>query len=87
MATVVSLSIYALNGSSFQTPRTLGIQTSLIKGVFPTRDGAKWIGTNKPSNYGQIYAQIEVAKDEAKTSTDIYYTATSVANVITAINA
>jgi hypothetical protein len=87
MAQIVSLSVYAINSTRNATPQTVGVRVDLIKRVLPTRNGTKWIGTNKPSNYGQIYTEIQVAKDEAKNFTDSFYVARSVAEIITAINA
>ena len=88
MALVTSISVYAINRTANKTAVTEGILSSSIRKVMPVRDGSdKWIGTNKPSNHSSIYSQIVVSKDAVSGDTDNYYSGTTVANIITAINA
>ena len=87
---MLSVNVYAINRSipKGTLPRVEGIFAAQIKKVLSTKDAdGNWIGTNKPANYGSIYSQIIVAKDDIAADTDNYYDNRTVAQIIAAMNA
>lgn len=88
MAFLTSTSVYAMNGTTYQTPITVGIENANVRAVNPVRNGSgAWIGKYEPSNKNLIYSEIVVGKDKMSSDVDYYYANRTVALMITAINA
>jgi len=86
MANLTSVSVYAINGTTFTTPFTAGIQNSNIRNVNPVRNASgAWIGKYQPSNYNLIYSEVVVGKDEMTSDKDYYYFNRTVAQMISDI--
>lgn len=85
MAFLTSTSVYAMNGTTYQTPITVGIENANIRAVNPVRNGSAWIGKYEPSNKNLIYSEIVVGKDKMSSDVDYYYANRTVAQMITAI--
>lgn len=87
MANLTTVSVYAMNGTTYQTPITVGIQTSNVRTVNPVRNGqSAWIGKYQPSNYNLVYSEVVVGKDEMTSDVDYYYLNRTVAQIITSLN-
>lgn len=88
MANLTTVSVYAMNGTTYSTPLSVGIQSSNVRKVNPVTNGSgAWIGTYKPSNYNLIYSEIIVGRDEMTSDVDYYYANRTVAQIISAVNA
>ena len=86
MAFLTSTSVYAMNGTTYTTPITVGIENANVRGVNPVRNGAgAWIGKYQPSSYNLIYSEIVVGKDKMSSDVDYYYANRTVAQMIAAI--
>jgi hypothetical protein len=86
MANLTSVSVYAMNGTTYTTPLAIGIQNSNVRLVNPVRNGAgAWIGKYQPSNYNLIYSEIVVGADEMTSDVNYYYANRTVAQMIAAL--
>ena len=83
MANLTAVSVYAMNGTTYQTPISVGIQGSNVRLVNPVTNGSgAWIGKYKPSNYALIYSEIVVGADEMTSDVNYYYANRTVAQMI-----
>ena len=86
MANLTSVSVYAMNLTTYTTPITVGIQNSNVRGVNPVRNGSgAWIGKYKPSNYANVYSEVVVGADEMTSDSNYYYLNRTVAQMISDI--
>jgi len=84
MANQILVSVYAINGTTYQTPFAGGVQASNARRVNPVRNSAgSWIGKYKPSNYNLIYSEVEIGKDLMTSEVDFYYFNRTVAQMVT----
>jgi hypothetical protein len=87
MAALTTVSVYAINLTTYTTPISVGIQTSNVRSVNPVRNGAgAWIGKYQPSSYNLIYSEIVVGADQMTSDVNYYYANRTVAQMITALN-
>lgn len=82
MANLTAISVYGLNGTTFQTPVSMGIQSANARTVRPVRNGTAWIGTYKPSNYNLVNSEVIVGKDGMSSDVDYYYSNKTVTQMI-----
>jgi hypothetical protein len=88
MALMVTVAVLAINRTANKTAKSTGLISTSIRKVLPVRDvDGNWIGTNKPSNFASLNSQIVVSKDAISADIDNYYSASTVAQIITAVNA
>lgn len=87
MAFLTSTSVYAISGTEYKTPITVGIENANVRAVNPVRNGSAWIGKYQPSSYNLIYSEIVVGKDKMSSDVDYYYANRTVAQMIAAVNA
>jgi hypothetical protein len=87
MANLTTVSVYGMDGTTYQTPISVGIQNTNVRAVNPVRNGSgAWIGKYQPSNYNLIYSEIVVGADQMTSDVNYYYANRTVAQMITAIN-
>ena len=87
MANLTTVSVYAMNGTTYKTPITVGIQTSNVRAVNPVTNGSgAWIGKYQPSNYNLIYSELVVGADEMTSDVNYYYANRTVTAMIAAVN-